>query len=58
VAVLPSTYDEHAFERMLEHITAIKRIRKGKRRLAFVSNRLRPRRLNTPRLKHFLVFPR
>jgi len=55
IPVLPSTYDEHATERMLEHITAIKRVRKGKRRVAFVANRLRPRTRNTARLEEFLA---
>jgi len=54
IPVLPSTYDQHASQRMLEHIGRIKRVRKGKREVAFVANRLRPRTRNASALERFL----
>lgn len=54
IPILPSTYDQHATERMLEHIADIKRVRKGKREVAFIANRIRPRTKNAQALERFL----
>jgi chromosome partitioning protein len=54
VPVLASTYDQAATARLLEHVAGIKRVRKGKRRLAFVANRVRPRTRNARALDDFL----
>jgi chromosome partitioning protein len=55
VPILPSTYDQEATRVLLERVADIKRVRKGKRHIAFVANRIRPRTRNAAALETFLA---
>lgn len=55
IPVLPSILDEDGTRRFLSQIAEMKPIRKGKRRVGFVANRLRPRTHAATRLDVFLA---
>ena len=55
VPVLASIFDEGSTERFLEKLDELKPIRKGKKGVALVANRLRPRSKATQRLEVFLA---
>ena len=55
IPVLPSILDEDGTRRFLAQIAKMKPIKKGKRRVAFIANRLRPRTHAVTRLDAFLA---
>ena len=54
VPVLASVFDEGSTERFLAKLDELKPIRKGRKTMALVANRLRPRSKATQRLESFL----
>lgn len=54
VPVLASVFDEASTERFLAKLDELKPIRKGRKTMALVANRLRPRSKATQRLESFL----
>jgi chromosome partitioning protein len=54
VPVLPSVFDEGSTERFLAKLDELKPIRKGRKTVALVANRLRPRSKAAQRLEGFL----
>jgi len=54
VPVLPSVFDERATAKFVERIEQIKAIRKNRKAVAIVANRLRPRTRATERLDGFI----
>ncbi|MGF1477258.1 MAG: division plane positioning ATPase MipZ [Geminicoccaceae bacterium] len=55
VPILPSIFDEDSTRRLLKRVSDLKPIRKGKKDVAIVANRLRPRTRATARLEAFLA---
>jgi chromosome partitioning protein len=55
IPVLPSILDEDGTRRFLDQIAQLKQIRKGKRRVAFIANRVKPRTHAAARLEAFLA---
>ncbi|MEZ5666703.1 MAG: ParA family protein [Alphaproteobacteria bacterium] len=55
IPVLPSILDEDGTRRFLEQIAPLKQVRKGKRRIGFIANRLRARSTLNARLDAFLA---
>ncbi|MGF1624054.1 MAG: ParA family protein [Alphaproteobacteria bacterium] len=55
IPILPSILDEDGTRRFLDQIAKLKPIRKGRRRVGFVANRLRPRTHAAVRLDAFLA---
>lgn len=55
VPVLPSVFDEDSTAYFLERLEALKPVRKGRKGVAIVGNRLRPRAKATQRLDQFLT---
>jgi chromosome partitioning protein len=55
VPVLPSVFDEGSTRRFLERVEALKPLRKGKKGLLIIANRLRPRTRAAQRLERFLA---
>ena len=54
VPVLPSVFDESSTARFLERLEQLKPVRKGRKEVAIVANRVRPRAKATQRLEQFL----
>ncbi|MEO9962290.1 MAG: ParA family protein [Nisaea sp.] len=54
IPVLPSAFDEDGTRRFIEQLAELKPIRKNKRAVAFVGNRVRLRTKAAERLNHFL----
>jgi chromosome partitioning protein len=54
IPVLPSIFDEDGTVRFLKHLETLKTVRKGKRDICFVANRLKPRTRAAERLEAFL----
>ena len=54
VPILPSVFDESSTRRFVERLDRLKPVRKGKKPLALVANRLRARSRATQRLEDFL----
>lgn len=55
IPVLPSILDEDGTRRFLQQIADLKPVRKGKRRIGFIANRVRPRTHAAARLDAFLA---
>jgi chromosome partitioning protein len=55
VPVLPSVFDEGSTRRFLERLEELKPVRKGRKSVAIVANRLRPRSRAVGRLETFLA---
>lgn len=55
VPVLPSVFDEGSTSRFMEKLLELKPIRKGKKDIAIVANRLKPRSRAVHRLEAFLA---
>jgi chromosome partitioning protein len=54
IPVLPSIFDEDGTVRFLKHLETVKTVRKGKRDICFVANRLKQRTRAAERLEAFL----
>ena len=54
IPVLPSAFDEDGTRRFIDQLAALKPIRKNKRAVAFIGNRVRLRTKAAERLNHFL----
>ncbi len=54
IPVLPSVFDEDGTRRFLDHIADLKPVKKGKRDICFVANRVRLRSRAAERLEAFL----
>lgn len=54
IPVLPSTFDEGGTKRLLKHLNAQKAVRKGRRDICFVANRIKLKARSTDQLDHFL----
>ncbi len=55
IPVLPSVFDEDGTARFLKHLETMKTVRKGKRDICFVANRVRTRTRAAERLEAFLT---
>lgn len=55
IPVLPSVFDEDGTRRFLDHIADLKAVRKGRRDICFVANRVRLRTRAAERLEAFLA---
>ncbi len=55
IPVLPSIFDEDGTARFLKHLETMKTVRKGKRDICFVANRLKQRTRAAERLEAFLA---
>ncbi len=54
IPVLPSTFDEGGTMRLLKHLDAQKAVRKGRRDICFVANRIKLKARSTEQLDRFL----
>ncbi len=54
IPVLPSVFDEDGTRRLLKHLETMKTVRKGKRDICLVANRVNPRSRSNEHLEAFL----
>lgn len=54
VPLLPSIFDENATKSFLDRLNRIKKVRKGRKSIKLVTNRFRPRSIESKRLDDFL----
>jgi len=54
IPVLPSAFDEDGTKRLLKHLDTLKTVRKGKRDICFVANRIKLRSRSNDHLETFL----